>query len=160
MQKLVVYYSSKGNTAFIAKKIAEKESADTLCLVPKEPLSKKHATDYFWGNKQELAKEKPDLKEFPLDPKKYDRIYVGSPVWVGTLAPPVRTFLSKADLDGKEVAFFCCRTGSEHSTFKEMKELASNSKILGKVQFYQPLKNKEETLRKLEDWLTGKILAA
>ena len=40
------------------------------------------------------------------NPKDYDRIIVGSPVWAGQLTPAVRTYLKQFSLQGKRIAFF------------------------------------------------------
>ncbi|MBQ7555852.1 hypothetical protein IJS98_05300, partial [bacterium] len=43
-----------------------------------------------------------------LDLKKYELVFIGSPNWWGTLAPPVRTFAEKnlEELKGKKVCLF------------------------------------------------------
>ena len=46
------------------------------------------------------------LKPPPVDPAAYDVIFVGSPNWWGTIAPPVMTFLTSADFSGKTIAPF------------------------------------------------------
>lgn len=44
--------------------------------------------------------------------KAYDVVFVGSPNWWGTVAGPVRTFLSEYDLAGKRIAPFITHEGS------------------------------------------------
>lgn len=163
MRKLVVYYikdKDNSNTKFIAENVAKKENADIFELKPKQPIQDKGFMKYFWGSKQVLMKEKPDLEDFPVDPSKYDRIYIGTPVCLGTLSPAIRTFLTDIDLRNKEVGFFCCSPGSEHSTFKEMKQLTKNATLFGQISFNNPLQDEEKSLKRLDSWLEGKTRAA
>ena len=46
------------------------------------------------------------------DLSQYDVIFVGSPCWWATIAPPVATFLSSCDLAGKTVVPFMTHEGS------------------------------------------------
>jgi hypothetical protein len=52
-------------------------------------------------------------------------LVIGTPVWAGTMASPVRSFIEKYKKDLTSVAFFCT-LGSENAenTFKEMKEVS------------------------------------
>ena len=63
--------------------------------------------------KQELASGyKPPLKHRIGHIEAYDVVFVGSPNWWGTVAGPVRTFLSEYDLAGKRIAPFITHEGS------------------------------------------------
>ena len=63
--------------------------------------------------KQELASGyKPPLKNRIGHIEAYDVVFVGSPNWWGTVAGPVRTFLSEYDLAGKRIAPFITHEGS------------------------------------------------
>jgi multimeric flavodoxin WrbA len=42
----------------------------------------------------------------------YDVIFVGTPIWWGTMAAPVKSFLSEYDLAGKTVVPFVTHAGS------------------------------------------------
>lgn len=49
-----------------------------------------------------------DLEELNLP----DTIFIGSPIWIGTFAPPILSFLRKADLRNKTIIPFCTHGGS------------------------------------------------
>lgn len=52
----------------------------------------------------------------------YDIIFLGSPIWSGTIAPPVKTFLSGHDLSGKRIIPFVTHGGGgAGSSFTDMK---------------------------------------
>ena len=55
---------------------------------------------------------KPMLAGTLPDLSKYDLIFLGHPIWWGKLPPAVNSFLSAANLSGKEVAHFCTHAGS------------------------------------------------
>ena len=145
MKILVIHYSLEGNTKFIAQKIAEATGADFLELKPKKETVKPHSlSKYLWGGKQVMMKEKPEILPFSYNPEEYDLLFIGTPVWAWSFTPPITTFLSNAKLADKKIALFCSHGGAMGKTFENMeKELAGN-KIVGKIDFKEPLKNKPE----------------
>ena len=71
-----------------------------------------------------LAGTLPDLS-------KYDLIFLGHPIWWGKLPPAVNSFLSAANLSGKEVAHFCTHAGSGFGTSdRELRTRAPNAQFL------------------------------
>jgi hypothetical protein len=63
--------------------------------------------------KQELKSGyKPALRTRVENIESYDVIFVGSPNWWNTVAPPVMTFLSEHDLSGKATVPFITHAGS------------------------------------------------
>ncbi len=74
---------------------------------------------------------KPALKTKVKDIDKYDVIFVGSPCWWATIAPPVATFLSNYNLSGKTIIPFMTHEGSRmgHSE-NDIKALCPKSNVL------------------------------
>ena len=93
MKTLIVYYSLEGNTKYAADKIAQAIGADTLQLVPKKAYSDKGFSKFLWGGKSALMAEKPALEPIDANLDEYEQIVFGFPVWAGTFAPPLRTFI-------------------------------------------------------------------
>jgi flavodoxin len=63
--------------------------------------------------KQELdSGYKPALKTKIENIKPYDLVFVGYPIWWGTIPAPVRVVLSEYDLSGKTIVPFCTHEGS------------------------------------------------
>lgn len=109
---LVVYYSRSGNTRAVAEAIHAAVGGDIVELqsVTPYPEAYRATTDQA---KQELASGyKPPLKNRIGHIEAYDVVFVGSPNWWGTVAGPVRTFLSEYDLAGKRIAPFITHEGS------------------------------------------------
>ena len=108
----VVYYSQSkvGNTATVAKWIAKHTGGE---LVPIETME---AYPDAYGDTLKAAKKDMDsggtraIKSVhPLDG--YDVVFIGSPIWYGTYAPPVAEFFKTHSFAGKTVAPFCTHGG-------------------------------------------------
>ena len=69
-------------------------------------------------------KELSDLaiKDLGIDIAQYDPIYVGTPIWFSSYAPPVRTFLQSFDFKGKTVALFCTHGQGNPATFTYLRD--------------------------------------
>ena len=117
---LIVYYSLTGNTRFIAETIKDILKADIQEIKPIKDVKPKGAMKFFWGGYKATMKKKPELEPIEKDPKDYDVIIIGTPVWVWTIAPPIRSFLSEYDLSNKKVGFLCCHAGSPGGTLRIM----------------------------------------
>lgn len=111
MKTLIVHYSLEGNTAWTAERIAQELGADTLRLIPKKAYPDKGFAKFFWGGKSAKMKESPELEPYSIDLNSYDCIILASPVWAGTFAPPLRTFIRSEKLAGKQFAFVMCSAG-------------------------------------------------
>ena len=108
---LIAYYSWSGNTRFAAEQI-QKVTGGTLFEI--KP-AKAYPSDYSAcvdQAKQECRDEfKPELATKVEDFSKYDVIFVGTPNWWSTMAPPVRSFLASYDFSGKTVIPFVTHGG-------------------------------------------------
>lgn len=151
---LVIYYSLEGNTKFIAQKIAEATGSDILELKLKKETVKPHSlSKYLWGGKQVMMKEKPELLPFEANPNQYDLLFIGTPVWAWSYSPPINTFLAGTKLGDKKIALFCSHGGAMGKTFENMEKELSGNKIVGKIDFKEPLKNNpEECAEKSKRW--------
>ena len=109
---LVVYYSRTGNTREIANQIHRSVGGDIVEIETVNP----YPSDYKETTtkaKQELESGyKPPIKTKIATIASYDIVFVGSPIWWGTIATPVMTFLSEHDVSGKTIAPFVTHGGS------------------------------------------------
>jgi len=55
---------------------------------------------------------KPSLKTKIENIDSYDLIFIGYPIWWGTIPAPIKSFLSQYDLSGKTIVPFCTHGGS------------------------------------------------
>lgn len=119
-KSLVVYFSATGNTKSLAEKIAEESGSDIFEIVPEEPYT---SADLNYSNNDCRAnKEHNDETARPAISSKlenidsYDTIFIGYPIWWGTMPKIINTFLDTYDLSGKTVMPFCTSGGSGIST--------------------------------------------
>ncbi len=157
MKILIVYYSLEGSTRLIAEAIAEKIGADVLELKLKKEFKHKGFTKYFWGGKQVFMKEKPELLLLEKNPKDYDLIIIGTPVWAFTYTPALNTFFSENRLENKNIALYCCHEGNPGKTLENMKEKLPNNRIVGKADFLNVASDKEKNIQKAAAWAASII---
>ena len=127
---LVLYYSQTGNTKEVAQEIASRMDADIEEIVPIKPYDgdfKATIDRCLQDQEQGIVTE---IKPVAADISKYEIIFIGYPVWFGTFAPPVDTYLSQVDLSGKTVVPFCTfGSGGLASSVKGITEKQPNAKI-------------------------------
>ena len=158
MKNLIVYYSYEGNCEEISKAIQEVTNADILKLVPKKEKKTKSLFRFVWGGMQVYMTKKPKLETYKIDLTKYDNIFIGSPCWVGTYAPPINTFLSENNLKDKNIFLFVCNGGNMRNTWKNYEEVLKENKIVSKIDFVYPIKNGIETAKKkAKEWALSQL---
>lgn len=115
---LVIYYSASGNTARVAKDIAEAAGADLFEIVPTEVYT---SEDLNWTNPDSRVSREHDdesLRDVPLtttevpDWDSYDTVFIGYPIWWGIAAWHVDTFVKNNDFTGKTVIPFATSSSS------------------------------------------------
>ena len=100
---------ANGNTRFAAGIIAKKAGADIFEIKAEKPYNSDFQKCCDEAKPECYGKTLRAIKPIEgLDLAKYDLVFVGSPNWWGTMAPPVRTWVtqSKDALKGKKVCLF------------------------------------------------------
>lgn len=90
---LVVYYSDSGQTRHIAEQLASALSASVERLVA--PGLGSGGWGFMRRMWQSLRGGAARLVEPAFDPDRFDMVVVGSPVWAGRVASPVRAWLRR-----------------------------------------------------------------
>lgn len=103
---LVVYYSQTGTTKQVADEISRLLNVDIDSIVAVESYGYDYdATIARWLKEREDS-VKVAIKPMNLNVNDYDTIFVGFPIWGGTYASPVATWLADNNLEGKTVITF------------------------------------------------------
>ena len=105
----VVYFSWSGNTRFAAQTIAKKAGAALFEIKAETPYNSNFNKCCDEAKPECYGKKLRAIKPIEgLDLAKYDVVLVGTPDWWGTMAPPVRTWVTrnKDALKGKTVCIF------------------------------------------------------
>jgi len=155
---LVVFYSLTGNTKFIAETIRETVDAELLEIKPIKEYNPKGMSKYVWGGMQAVMSSKPALKPINIDTSTYDLIFLGTPVWAWNISPPMRSFLEKFNLNGKDVAIWLCSARKTKETFKKFKILMKDVNVVGQMNFIEPLKKDTENIKeRVIEWTRSKL---
>lgn len=153
MKSIIVYYSLDGNVKLLSETISSEVGADLLPLKLKKEIKSDSFMKYFWGGKQVVMKEIPELEPVDFNPENYDLIILGTPVWAANYTPALRSFLEKFDLSGKKIALFCSHEGGSGLTITNLKNKLRTSQIISTTDFLAPLKKgKEAALEKARSW--------
>ena len=115
-KKLVAYFSASGNTASLAKKLADAADADIYEIRPETPYT---GADLNWQDKQSRSSvemsdhsSRPALADKSANIAGYDTVYVGFPVWWYIAPTIINTFLESYDFSGKRIILFATSGGS------------------------------------------------
>jgi flavodoxin len=128
---LVVYFSRTGNTREMARLIQKTTGADLFEIMPAKPYPEAYQEVVDQAKEEINAGFHPELKSSIPSLDEYDVIFVGSPNWWSTIAPPVATFLASHDLSGKTVMPFMTHEGTQmgHSV-GDIKKLCPDAVVL------------------------------
>ena len=127
VKSLIVYYSYSGNTEVVSKALAEELKADTLVIRDSKRPSvlKAYVSGAFAARRGKSWPVMPVNADF----SRYDRIFVGAPVWWGRNAPQMNTFVNNTDFLGKPVVVFVTMMGSNPQ--EALKALSSRVEARG-----------------------------
>ncbi|MBO7434509.1 NAD(P)H-dependent oxidoreductase [bacterium] len=127
---LVAFYSWSGNTRRAAGIISKTAKAELFEIVPKEAYPKDYK-ECIDKAKEDIANGfKPELASLPEDIASYDIIFVGTPNWWSTVAPPVRSFLDcLKDYKGLVVPFVTHGSGGLANCEKDIRSAIPNVKV-------------------------------
>ena len=109
---LVVFFSHTGNTRGIARQIQEAAGADIFEIQPVAPYPTNYKAVVDQAKRELGSGYRPPLKSTGPSPSTYKTIFIGSPNWFGTVAPPVMTYLSSHNFSGKRIVPFVTHGGS------------------------------------------------
>ena len=127
---LIVYYSYTDDTRKLANMIHEKVGGDILEIQPLELYPDDYNAAYAQGRKEVEEHIKPQLNNNFKDISDYGTIYLGSPIWFGTIAPPVASFLYGQSLAGKTIVPFFTYDGlGVGQSNEEIARLSPNAKV-------------------------------
>jgi flavodoxin len=113
---LVIYFSRSGNTRALAHQIHQMVGGDIMEIQPAEPYPDNYHEVVEQARAELDSGYRPPLKTNVEDMASYDFVFVGSPNWWQTIAPPVQSLLSQVDLSGKIIAPFITHGGGGRGT--------------------------------------------
>lgn len=127
---LIVYLSRTNNTKAVAEMIQEKVGGTLVSLELETPYPENYEAIVAQVAKENETGYLPPLKT-EVDMSQFETVFIGFPTWGMQLPPPMKSFLSSSDLNGKTVIPFNTNAGyGVGSSFDKVKELCLKSTIL------------------------------
>lgn len=108
---LVAYYSFSGSTRALAEEIACQTGAHLRELVPQKPYAFDYNTAVKEARNEITRGYCPKLASGNEPIQEYGIIFIGTPNWFKTLAPPVLSFLRQHSFSNKTIVPFCTHGG-------------------------------------------------
>lgn len=105
----VVYFSRSGNTALAARHIAQRLGAALYQLeAPQYELGLAGLAHAAWDAKtrRDDPDKLPDIAPRTIDLQPFDIVWLGSPVWLYSPAPPLWAFVEHNLFEGRHVVLF------------------------------------------------------
>ena len=150
---LIAYYSHSGNTEELAELIRTETGGALFEIKPAVPYPSAYQAVVGQAKEEIRAGFRPEIGE-PADVGPYDVVFVGSPNWWSTVAPPVASFLERCDLTGKTVVPFMTHEGSRMGRSEEdIRKLCAGATLLGGLPLRGgAVKDSRDVVRK---WVQG-----
>ncbi len=158
MKTLIVYYSRTGTTRKVAELLREKLQGDVEELIDHKDRS--GAVGWMMAGKDAMKKVKASIGDLKSDAAGYDLVVVGTPVWAGTMAAAVRTFMESYRGKLPKVAFFTTQGGAQRQrVFEDLKEIAGSEPVAELMLRTAAVKKGEHTgmIEEFIDTLQSKI---
>lgn len=128
---LVVYFSHTGTTEEVAKYLNEIVEGDLIELIPVEAYPSGYSAALEPAKQEQRENARPELKTKIENFDNYDTIYLGYPIWWGTVPMVINTFLESYNFNGKTVIPFATSGGTGISqSITDIKSEIPNANVL------------------------------
>ena len=148
----------EGNTAKLAKVIAEQTGADLFEIVPvvDYPQSYDECLEAATAEQREGAR--PEYVGDVENWEQYDTVFIGYPIWWGEIPNIVYTFMENLDFAGKTVIPFNTHEGSGQShSQRDIENALPDATVLQglAVRGATAQNDADATAKAVSDWLSG-----
>ena len=153
---LILYYtwSEQANTENAAKIIQGLTQADMVKVEPAAPFPDLESGEFIaWGREQLENQAWPEIKDLGLDPASYDFIFIGTPVWFGSVSFPIETLLLNTDFGGKPAACFAMANSNAGEVLDHFKNKIKNAQVREGITFH--MKDETELESKITEWINA-----
>lgn len=129
---LIVSYSYSGNTHCIAQQIQALTGADWCEIYPWQPYPTAFPELLEQAGREIESQRWPRLLPLSHLPHPYSAIFAGAPIWCGTIAPPLASWLYRNDLAGKTIFPFYSHWGNALGEIeRHIKKLCPKADVRG-----------------------------
>ena len=134
---LIAYYSWSGSTEGIAKILQEKTGGRLYRITPVDEYSENYSTCLKRAREEIRAGIMPELKDTLQGPGDFDTLFIGSPNWCSTMAPPVLSFLNSGVFhDVRIIPFLSHGGGGKGRYIEDVRRSCPGALIAGELDLY------------------------
>ena len=123
MKSIIIYFSradenysvgyiDKGNTEVVAEYIKDITNSDMFKIERKEEYPKDYQNCIEEAKQEQMINARPEPKNILNSIDEYDLIYIGTPIYWGTMPQVMFTQLEKLNWNGKIIKVFTTHEGS------------------------------------------------
>lgn len=135
---LIAYFSYTGNTRKIAEQIQNIIGGNLFEVEPEQGYSNDYNECETKANKEVKEGYRPKLAVECKNIDYYDIVFIGTPNWFNTMAPPVATFLYENNMSGKTIIPFCTNGGGGLGhVVSDIRTFCNDSNILNPLEIYE-----------------------
>ena len=151
-ENYAVGYVTKGNTEIIAEYIRDITGADLFRVDRAVPYSKSYKECCDEALIERNNNERPKIAKMLDSIEDYEVIYIGYPIYWGTMPMPLFTQLERLDWNGKIVKFFSTHEGSGLcSSEEDIREICKGATILPGIDIRGSMVSTSK--EKIENWI-------
>ncbi len=149
---LIAYYSWSGNTKRIAEFIHQEVGGVLFEIEPETPYPLSYQATVDQAKREIKEGYKPPIKGKVENMEIFNIVFIGTPNWWSSIAPPVATFLTQYDFSKKIIVPFCTHGGGGQGRIvKDIKKLCPNAQILEIFSIYGS--DNRNLKEKISSWL-------
>ena len=130
MRNLVIFYSKTGKTSIVANTIKKDLKAHVKEIV--DYTSERTVLDYMFTSLIDSASINPQK----IDIDYYETIFIGTPVWFGSITPAIKKIIDNTDFKNKNIILFNTMKGiGGDIALRRMARLVEkhNGNVIGEV---------------------------
>lgn len=132
----------------MAEIIADATGGRIIEITPQVSQESAGNLKHIWGSTQVTLPEEPSITPIEENLESYDLLFLGTPVWAGGVAPPVRTFIKEREFFRREFALFASYSGRTGRVFQDLRKRLAGNEVLGEIGVREPLEQRGSELEK------------
>ncbi|HTS53393.1 MAG TPA: flavodoxin [Burkholderiales bacterium] len=109
---LIAYFSRTGNTREVANQIHQRVGGDIMEIRTLHPYPDEYRATTEQAKREQDTNFRPQLTPDVKNMDSYDAVFIGYPIWWGTLPMAFFAFLEKYNFGSKTLIPFCTHEGS------------------------------------------------
>lgn len=153
---LIVYFSHTGHTRYMAELIHDRIGGELFEIKTVSPYPRDYDTVAEQAKQEQAMNARPKLSTRALDLSSYDAVFIGYPIWWGTIPMALFTFCEENDFQGKPIIPFCTYGGSGIGrSVSDLKKLNPKSTFLDGLAIQGGRVKDSSAQKDIDQWLSG-----